>query len=63
MLIFLGNLIAQIRKSNFHPDDTHVLEIRFSDNPNFNLGYDYCGTFEDCIREAIASFKDLARFS
>lgn len=63
MLIFLGNLVARIRKYNCHPDDTHVLEIRFFDNPSFNLGHDYCGTFQDCIREAIASFKDLARFS
>lgn len=63
MKIYFGNLVALIRKSNFHPDNTHVLEIRFLDNPNFNLGHDYCGTFQDCIREATASFKDLARFS
>ncbi|RCJ29934.1 hypothetical protein A6769_34940 [Nostoc punctiforme NIES-2108] len=57
MLIFLGNLVARIRESDYYPDDTYVLEIRFLDNPNFNLGHDYTGSFQDCILNAVASFK------
>ena len=63
MKIFFGDLIAQIRKSDFYPDDTYVLEVRFLDSPNFNLGHDYAGSFTNCIREAVASFKDLHRYN
>ncbi|MBD2303487.1 hypothetical protein [Nostoc sp. FACHB-190] len=63
MQIFSGNLMAQIRKAKNYPDDTHIVEIRFLDNPTFDLGHDYVGSFQDCISNAATSFKDLSKLA
>ncbi|MEH2270106.1 MAG: hypothetical protein V7K68_16970 [Nostoc sp.] len=63
MKIFFKNLGGEIRKSPFYPQETYVVEIRFSNSPDFNLGHDYVGSFTDCLENAVASFKDLAEFT
>ncbi|RCJ32539.1 hypothetical protein A6769_27800 [Nostoc punctiforme NIES-2108] len=63
MKILFKNLSGEIRKSPVYPQDTYMVEIRFSDSPNFNLGHDYVGSFTDCLENAVASFKDLAEFT
>lgn len=59
MLIYFGHLLARIRTSDYYPNGTFVLEVRFVDDPDFDLGHDYAGSFQDCIKSAIASFADL----
>ena len=59
MLIYFGDLVARVRSSEYYPSGTYVLEVRFLEDLNFDLGHDYAGSFEDCIKSAIASFADL----
>ncbi|MBC1218535.1 hypothetical protein GNF10_35775 [Nostoc sp. UCD121] len=63
MKIFFKNLVGEIRKSSFYSQETYVVEIRFLDSSDFNLGHDYVGSFSDCLENAVASFKDLAEFT